>query len=117
VPASGRFDYRVRLGYPVTETDVGGEKEENLGVMPPAGDRAFACPLCSATYGAAVVELCELAMDRGQNFSLFTCGSCKVTLVASMDHVGRVGITLDVSGISGEFPAIAPVNAGQGGPA
>jgi hypothetical protein len=83
-------------------------ERRNLGVKPPAGHGASACPLCSATFGNAVIELCELAMDRRQIFFLFTCGSCKATLVASMDHVGRVGITLNVSGLSGESPVIAP---------
>ena len=90
-------------------------ERRNLGVKPPAGRGATACPLCSATFGNAVVELCELAMDRRQNFFLFTCGSCKATLVASMDHVGRVGITMDVSGLSGEFPVIEAVDGGQRG--
>jgi hypothetical protein len=71
-----------------------------------------ACASCGARFGQDLIDRCERSEERGFNCFRFTCGGCMEKLIASMDHVGRLGVTKDVSGISGEFPVMEPEATG-----
>jgi hypothetical protein len=47
-------------------------------------------------------------LTRGFHCFRFTCGACFGKLVASTDHSGRLQISPDLSGVSGEFPILEP---------
>ena len=66
------------------------------------------CPLCSARFGESLRADCEEAMGRGSHVFRFLCGGCGRLLVAAMDDIGRIGISLDKTRIPGEFPVISP---------
>ena len=66
------------------------------------------CPLCGTAFGDELRQECELALTRGFHCFRFTCGSCFGKLVASTDHAGRLQVSPDLSGVSGEFPIMEP---------
>ena len=69
------------------------------------------CPSCAAKFGASLRAASEEALGRGYHVLRFSCGTCFSKLAASTDDVGRLGITLDKSGVSGEFLVIGPEEA------
>ena len=74
------------------------------------------CPLCGTAFGNELAQECELALSRGFHCFRFTCGSCFGKLVASTDNAGRLQVSPDLSGVSGEFPIMEPSDSGKHGP-
>lgn len=66
------------------------------------------CPSCGAVFGDSLCEHCERSIQRGFTSCRFACGSCGEKLVASLDTFDRLGVTLDKSGVSAEYPIILP---------
>jgi hypothetical protein len=66
------------------------------------------CPSCGAVFGASLLEHCKRTIGDGFTTCRFACGLCVEKLVASLDTFERLGVTLDKSGVSAEYPIIIP---------